>query len=193
MVKRIIIITVITVIILPIVALLALGIFAYMSDTGMLLDYSGWQEKQIPTESELIATVKLPLEWSFVTENGRIIIKDNEGKVIATELFEGWYYNYDKGGVHYSNIDELDINSELPKPYTDVLDYELVKGSSSPCYLYKISAYDCEAYALNMNIMDRYDEEGAYCLFLVFDKSVSDMETYDKLQKSFRWGGFIEE
>ena len=186
-------ITVISIIILPILIFFILGICAILDGYGAFENYSGWKKVDIPTESELTATIKLPEEWKFVIENGRMKIKDDDGNVIATECYEGWRIDHYKGGVYYDNNDEMDINLELPDYYHDLDNYEFVKGASAPCYLYKITYESTTNYALRMDIMDKKSEFGTYCLFIVFDSKFDNMNLYDKLQKSYIYGGYIKE
>ena len=167
--------------------------FAWLDGYGVFENYSGWRRVEIPTESEFKATVKLPKEWDFVVEDGRIKIKDTDGNVIATECYEGWRVDYYQGGVHHDNKDEMDINSELPDYYRDLDNYEFVRGAESSCYVYKITEGSVSSYALSMYIMGSHIKDGSYTLFLVFDSKFSDLDFYEKIQKSYRFAGIIEE
>ena len=191
--KKRVAITLISIFLLPILIFFILGICAILDGYGAFENYSGWERVDIPTESELTATIKLPKEWKFVIENDRIKIKDVDGNVIATECYEGWRIDYDKGGVHYDNNDEMDVNPELPDYYRDLENYEFVKGASSACFLHKITYESTTNYALCMDIMDKKSVEGTYCLFIVFDSKFDNMTLYDKLQKSYLYGGYIKE
>ena len=158
----------------------------YMIEDGVFEDYTGWKEVEIPTDSELKARVKIPEEWYFVVEDGKVYLKDDSGNVIATEVFAGWLECYSKNGIHYDNFDENDINSELPLKFQDRHNFELVNGSEHGCYLKAIEVDEIVYYALNFEVMRDEEHEGFYTLFLIFDSEIKDIDTFDKIQKSYR-------
>ena len=160
-----------------------------LADPDRYYDYTGWKVVEIPTESALKATIRIPEEWSFVVENGRIKIKDTDGNIIATECYEGWRIDYSKGGVHYDNKGDMDINVELPEYYRDLDNYKLEQGVEPPCMLYKITDGTVTSYALLMHIMTENSVEGVYSEALVFDSSINDKQFFKKIQISYVFGG----
>ena len=189
---RKILIIVLSVFLTPVILFCALlGTIGLIKD-GFFENYSGWREVEIPTDTEVKATIKMPENWNFVVENGRIKVIDTDGNVIAVECYEDWHCDYYKGGVYYNNDDELNINSELPEPYRNLKNYEMAKGGST--VIVKKNVVDSkETYALELCIMDSVSEDGEYILFLVFDSNINDIDFFDKMQKSYRWAGWIDE
>lgn len=186
-------ITTLIIIFLLTVIFISVVVGVYLAETTELFEnYLDWKKVEIPTESELRATVKIPKNWDFIVENGRIKLKDNSGNVIAVECYEGWSYDYYENGVRHSNYDEIDVNKDLPEPYRDLDSYELEYGSSSSCYLYKITVDSVTSYALEMYIMDKSNAEGSYYLLLLFDSEIDDKSFYKKIQKSYHFGGFVQ-
>ena len=190
---RKILIIVLSVFLTPVILFCALlGTIGLIED-GFFENYSGWREVEIPTDTEVKATIKMPENWNFVVENGRIKIIDTDGNVIAVECYEDWLYHYYKDGVRYTNKNDLNINSELPESYRNLDNYEYVVGASSPCYLYQITVDGKTSYALLIEIMDSIQTKGDYNLLLLFDSSINDIDFFDKIQKSHRWAGWIDE
>ena len=189
--RKFIAISVIVIVLMPVIILSALAVGALASEYGFFENYSKWKEVEIPTETELRATVKIPKKWDLVVENGRIKIKDEGGNVIATECYADWVDYYYENGIWYGKFEEVDVNEEIPEPYRNFNGYELEHGSSTGCYLYKITVDSKTSYALEMHIMDRYDVEGDFYLFLLFDSEIDDKKLYKKIQKSYSFGGYI--
>ena len=162
---------------------------SFLEADGFFENYSGWHEVEIPTESEFKATIKIPNEWNFVVENGRIKLKDNEGNVIATEIYEGWREDYYLGTEHYDNKEKMDINPELPEYCKDLDNYELFKGFEKPCYLYKIENVGIAQYAIKLEIWDMHGVYGSYMLSFLFDKQYDDTDVFEKMLKSYHWSG----
>ena len=144
----------------------------------------------IPTNTEALGSVRMPKDWNFSTESGRIKIVDSEGNAIATELYSEWIY---ESYGNYLDESEVDFNSDLPKAYRNMNNYELVKGCSHPAYLYTITVGSSSQYALKFEIMDKESINGSYYLFLVFDSSINDIKLFSVMQNSYRWGGYIFE
>ena len=175
-----------------IVGIVVLSFFAFallciFSDLGYLENYSGWKKATVPTDTELQATVKIPKEWEFVIENDIIKIVDADGKTIATEIYSEWR-------SYGSTLDESKVkfNPELDKEYHNLDNYNFVSGSSSSCTLFEITKGTQRNYAVEMFIMCNDSTESFYYLFLLFDSSIDNITTYEKIQKSFRHGGRIK-
>lgn len=164
---------------------------SFLDADGFFENYSDWHEVEIPTESNLKPTVKLPNEWNFVIENDRLKIKDKEGNVIATEVYEGWRINHFLGSTKYDNKDQMDINPELPEYYQDLGSYELFTSIEKPCWIYKIESDGVTQYAINVNILSMYSVQGDYELFLLFDEQFTDIAFFKKILKSYFWVGYI--
>ena len=60
----------------------------YMIEDGVFEDYTGWKEVEIPTDSELRARMKIPEEWNFVVEDGKVHIRDSEGNLVCPRAAE---------------------------------------------------------------------------------------------------------
>ena len=162
---------------------------------GGCSDYNGWKQVEIPTNSELTASVKIPEEWCFVEKNGRVYLEDESGNVIAKEIYEGWRidYTYVVSGVHHNNQDEMDINPELREELRKLENYEFIEGDSSSCELYRNCASATKNYALRFQIMDRSSVDGTYMIAFVFEDEFNDLEILKKIQKSYQWGGLIKD
>lgn len=164
---------------------------AVLDGYGFFEYYGGWSRVDVPTDTDLIATVKLPDEWSFSKSNGKIYIIDNNGDIVATEIYEGIRINHYKGQVHYDNYDEIVVNSDLVAPYNKLDNYEFIRGADS-CYLYGIKENGHTRYAILMEIYAGDNFDGDYSLFLLFENGTLDENIFRKMQKSFRWGGYIK-
>ncbi len=177
---------------LPVLIFGGLLLYPVLDGYGVFENYSGWKKVEIPADCELVATVKIPDEWSFVDENNRIYIKDKEGNIIASELYEDWRIDVYIGGVYCTNEADLDKNTDLDDELLDLGSYELYKGASSSCFLYQINSGSSAKYALRFQIMTDSSVEGTYTLFMVFQDGYNDMEIFEKIQKSYIFGGHVE-
>lgn len=178
---------------LILLSLIIFGAYVIMDGYGIFENYDGWRQVTIPTDTELQATVKLPDEWSFVDENGRLKIKDTSGSVIAEECYSEWRIDYYQNDVHYDNRTELDLNEELGSYWCELDNYESIKNASSGCHLYMADDGREKRYALRMFIMDIESKEGDYELFLVFNSRIDSEELFEKIQKSYVSGGIQEQ
>ena len=190
---RKIVITVFAVLLIPAVILAVMFEIGFMIEDGFFENYSGWKDVEIPTETETRATIKLPENWNFVVENGRIKIKDSDENVIAVECFEDWQYDYYNGDNRYTNNDKIDINSELSEPYRNLDNYKFMFSTGAPISLHEIIVDSISTYALKFEIMGSVSKDCTYKLFLVFDSNINDIDFFDKMQKSYRWAGWIDE
>ena len=57
---------------------------------GIYNNYIGWKSVEVPTETTMKATVWLRKNWFFTSDGERLYIKDEDGKIIATEVYEDW-------------------------------------------------------------------------------------------------------
>ena len=73
----------ITVCVLSITSLISLILFSFVApfvslwaaNYGIYYDYKDWKQVEIPTDSTLRAKVRLPEDWDFVSDEGRLYIK----------------------------------------------------------------------------------------------------------------------
>ena len=173
--------------ILATIATIALSVFIFNQ-----IQYHGWRTVEIPTEGEYRSTIKLPEEWDFTCEDGRLYIKDTNGNTIATEIFEGQRINYNRGKQHFDNKDELDINPALSYPFSDVDCYELARMHDNGSRLRSITVDGVVSYALYMPIYSMEGYEGVYALLMLFNDTTVDESTLIKIQRSYNWAGHFK-
>ena len=182
--EAVVLLTIIMALLVSIVVPSVLLSIGFMIENGVFEDYTGWKEVEIPTDSELRARMKIPEEWNFVVEDGKVHIRDSEGNLVATEVYEG----YDRG--------EKDFNENLTPEMLDLDSYEFVLGGENPCFLYKIETDNEVKYFLEMYIMSRTSTApkiGHICLMMMFEENVDIAGLYPKIQKSYRYGGLIKD
>lgn len=189
--------------VLSIFALIGVTLFAVIApfvsfivkDDGIYNNYSDWKQVEVPTDSTPKAKVRLPEDWYFFSDGERIYIKDEDGKIIATEVYEDWRISYtvsyqDGTKEKFDNKDEIDINKNLPKELQDLDAYKPYRVGEGSCYLYKAETEERDYYALIMVVV--MSNKKNYNLMLVFnDDTVSDKD-FKKIQLSYRYGGFVE-
>ena len=147
---------------------------------------------EIPTETEHSATIKLPEGWKFVTENGRIQIKDEE-KTVAREVYNEWRVNYYLNGEYHDNRSELNLNMELPDELRDLDNYTIVESNYYSADIFNYNVNGSQRYAIYLTIMKAPERYGAHVLFLVFEEEYSDLDVIHKILKSYTWVGRVNE
>lgn len=170
----------------PIIAIsLGLAVSALVG-YGVFENYSGWERVEVPTETEIKATVKLPEDWNFVIEDGRVYIKDDNNNVIATEIYEDYRKIYQKDGVKYDNIEEIDVNDNLTDLLQQYTGYDLVYVDGGGCRM-----FDCDfgndgvKYVFEINVL--ISEKGNYQLVLLIEDEYADKEVFKKIDRSHRY------
>lgn len=144
------------------------------------VNYIGWGKHDIPTDTKQVATIRLPKEWDFAIQNGRIVVLNEDGEIAARECYSEW------AG------DDFDLNNDLDDHFLNLENYELVSGGSNSCHIYSITdEFGNKNYALWMGITSSADG-GNYNTLLVFERCY-DKNIIEKIQKSYKWGGFAEE
>ena len=183
--------------ILIIILVLTISIFTFI-DSPMVAnfidnhDIDGWVEVEIPTDTVLKANVKLPEDWSFIEENGKIYIKDESDNTIATELYCEWYQDCYIGSNHYSNVDKLQFNEELPENFKNLEGYDVCVGGSTGANAYKIMLNDTNRYAISFRIMSSLQIDGDYVLMMIFEDGFDDETVLSKIVYSFEYGGHYD-
>ena len=194
----------ITVCVLSITSLISLILFSFVApfvslwaaNYGIYYDYKDWKLVVVPTDSTLRAKVRLPEDWDFVSDEGRLYIKDADGKIIATEVYEEWRIfhttSYPDGRKEtFDNKNEIDVNKNLIEELQDIDVYKPYKVGEGSCYIYKAETEDRIYYALIMNVIIAKGKD--YQLMLVFDDDTVTVKDLRKIQISYRYGGYIKE
>ena len=74
--------------------IVALFVSVWSASYGIYNNYIGWKRVEVPTETTMKATVWLRKNWFFTSDGERLYIKDEDGKIIATEVYEDWRISY---------------------------------------------------------------------------------------------------
>ena len=163
---------------------------------GIYNNYIGWKRVEVPTETTMKATVWLRKNWFFTSDGERLYIKDEDGKIIATEVYEDWRIlhttSYPDGRKEtFDNKNEIDVNKNLPEELQDIDVYKPYKVGEGSCYIYKAETEDRIYYALIMNVIIAKGKD--YQLMLVFNDDTVTEKDFKKIQTSYRYGGYIKE
>ena len=155
-------------IILYIVIGAALFIFVLLSENGVFENYSGYKTVDVPTDTETKATIKLPEKWSFDVINGRVYIKDQNGNVIASEIYEDWYKVRNEDGEKYDNLTEISINESYVDFYNQYNYLDLIYANHGSCRVKKYISHNEEvAYILEIDVY--FSEKGNYQLVMILE------------------------
>ena len=161
------------------VALALIPIFLILSSVGIFVDYSGWGTVEVPTDTPTKATVKLPKNWRFVTEEGRIYIKDENDDVIAGELYEGW--------GNYKDLSETNPNESYSHILDDYTDKELVCANIDVCTVTKYAFEESEdVYLLTIPVYFSSNDRCHYELAMIIKDEYFDSKVFLKLVESYR-------
>ena len=145
-----------------------------------------WKRVDVPTETESKATIKIPKEWNFTVEEGRVYIKDCDGNVVATEIYEDYRQIYTQNGVKYDNINEISINESVVELMEKYIESDLIYVSGGGCRLYKCDfGEDGNRYVFEINVL--ISEEGNYQLVLLFEDEYSNLEVFEIMDKTHKY------
>lgn len=165
---------------------LALFVFGILDENGIFVNYKGYKTVEVPTETESKATIKIPKEWYFTVEEGRVYIKDCEGNIVATEIYEDYRRIYTQNGVKYDNINEISINKSVMELMEKYAESDLVYVAGGGCRLYECDfGENGDRYVFEINVL--ISEEGDYQLVLLFEDEYSDLEVFEKMDKSHKY------
>lgn len=165
-------------------------------------NYKGWKKVDIPTSSELKATIKIQENWEFINDNNIIKLIDKDtNQVLLEEIIEGFTFfpMYKNADVEreFKNSKEEDFNPNLPYDFYNANYYTLDTD------LYDNFKYDKSAYifefddgvnicnVLLFNIyIDGLKDTDFYNLYMMISKEFSD-ELLKKFILSYSFGGQI--
>ena len=171
---------------LPILLITFSLVFSALVGYGFFENYSGWERVEVPTETEIKATVKLPKDWNFVIDEDRVYIKDENDNVIATEIYEDYRKTYRKDGVDYDNIEEIDVNKNLCELLQQYTGENSVYVDGGGCLLYDCNFGDNgNKYIFVINVL--ISEQGNYQLVLLIEDEYADSGLFKKIDKSHRY------
>lgn len=149
--------------------------------------YRDWHKEEIPTNTELKGTIKIPDEWKFCLNGNIVSIKDGDGNIIATEIFQGkrtFDENDNWDSMHFNTVEGFDLSNK------DNYNFKSAPGSGA--YIYSFETDSISKYCLELPIYDELYTDWEYQLFMIFIYDV-DYDVVKKIAYSHEWGGFIEE
>lgn len=165
-------------------------------------NYKGWKKVEIPTSSELKATIKIQENWEFINNNIIIKLIDKEtNQILLEEIIEGFtffpIYKNEDAEREFKNSKEEDFNPNLPYDFYNANYYTL------DTYLYDNFKYDKSAYIFEFNdgvnmcnvllfniYIDGLKDNDFYNLYMMINKEFSD-ELLKKFILSYSFGGQI--
>ncbi len=178
----------VTVAVLYVVISVALFVFVLLSENGVFENYSGYKNVDIPTDTATKATIKLPEEWSFDVINDRVYIKDLNGNIIASEIYEDWYKVSNEEGEKCDNLTEISINEPYVDFYNQYNRLDLIYANHGSCRVEKyISDNEEIAYILEIDVY--FSEKGDYQLVMILENEYfeNNENTFRKIVLSHRY------
>ena len=113
-------------------------------------NYKGWKKVDIPTSSELQATIKIQENWEFINDNNIIKLIDKDtNQILLEEIIEGFtgFPILKKGDteIEFEKANKEDFNPNLDYDFSNVNYYTLDTD------LYNNATYDKSAYIFEFN------------------------------------------
>ena len=162
---------------LAIIAAVILFACVYMLIShGFFENYSNWSKKEVPTDTDVQVTVKIPDEWEFVVIDELVYIKDGD-KVVASEISQGYnLYKKLNENQNESLYDLFDTYTACKSIYVD--------GGSCVIYEYDFGEQG-KRYVMEMNVF--VSPDGDYGLLLLFEKDSVTLDDLIKIERSHRY------
>ena len=151
-------------------------------------NYEGWHKEVIPTNSEYKASIKIPDEWHFESNDDIVSIKDQEGNEIAVEIYEDNWANGFKGPIYIN--DTVKINEIEGYDICNEGNYKLDYLPSNGASLHKYEDGSYLRYLIVLKIYATFDEDYYFSMFFLNEMEI---EMIRKIMDSYQWGGRIEE
>lgn len=164
-------------------------------------DYTNWKKVEIPTDTPLKGTIKIPNEWEFISEDGIVTLLDQENnRIVAKQIFQDWRWSGRIGKTEVDNWDDLTFKSNIDDvDFKNEDYYTFIKGQSRPAYIYSFTDGTNGRLCLFLDIyQDRsypaYDSKTGtkiddFYLALMFEEFVNYF-TLRQMAMSYSAGGF---
>lgn len=153
-------------------------------------NYNGWKKVEIPTNSEIKATIKIKEEWEFIAENNIITLLDKKSDtIIAEQIFQG-VVNNPNGETTDNDNRNFVVNTSLSYDYKNKDNYEFFGGNSHSVWVWKYNDGTNELYLIGFHIYLDFTY-GHYDLAFFWYEDI-ETEDYYRFIDSYRFAGEIK-
>ena len=171
--------------------ILGLTTLMLLCSCGYFTRYKDYYETEVPTNSRLRGTIKIPKKWDFIIDNGIVKLVDKtSNEVMAEQIVQGHLEVIgNENGYKIWNHEKLIFNENLPYDIKNPEKYEYVKGYSNAIYKHKFTDENKSFTVLDMaSYYDKY-LSNYYLILLIYDCFEEDI--LENVILSYSFGGTI--